>query len=1057
MKLQEQLDAIARDALRHLRPAVINIAYENLADSAQIVHLGDIGEPLDKFLPSILLPFEIDESQLLHCGDRAVLEPIYRTFVKDGDCLKNIGFSSQKRVSSDWLDRYFAQHNIASYPCEAIKYLFVPIFSSSKSRFNDLQLTTSGWIQALWVNDSSMQPFQAAEVEYFNSLATFLGNNSTHQVLPTFHHHDNTDKSSLLISDMRARYRRLVANTSTLIIRSSADLVIQEVIGDPSIVECSVSDLLGDHLIIHNKMLAHATIAAKKKIAANLRRSFRTSEPFHLLLDGNFGNRKKWFTVTFIPLAEITVSRLRAATSLPEEPSVNRLKKFLERNSSAWEVIIQDVTEIREGDDIRRAQEEKIEALYRIACAVEHNIDPHVIASRGLEALIDATKAKAGIVAFFDRDLYTFEVISGRGFSNYTLVPDLEKDIINSKKISQVVISRKGFIINDMNSSPELQGELTTIRQEMVSCLVVPLVHEDVFWGILAVFGDKPSQFGEDEVHFATISGSQICNAAKRAEGSVSERQQQHTIKALYNLTHEITKYLSPKEIASRAFSIITEEFTCRRMWLGITNDRGNFIVTQAVKGNFDPKYSKLKIPLDDWRKFSLLQVQGSRETSHAFILSTEKAMNLANGELITLLKQFEGRNLIFLPLISVGELSGLLIIEPIRIDTTNISDKLRLLGRMGNEIANVLVARGFEGKMAWAEKMRMAGVLASGVAHNFNNLLQAIIGQASLLELKVKNDDILESVQEILDASKKGAGLINNLLNFSLRRYESMRIFDIVEFLHANKAYFQHMVGGKTLNFKLSQTPAYILGDQELIKQVITVLLINAKEAVSDLEYERQEILVITDVYEVASLGHYIKVSITDNGRGMSFEEQARCFEPFFTTKDQDLLTGVSANKAGLGLSTAYSVMKHHHGNIHLESEIGRGTTVTMLFPVVMEDGKASVGIELGLIGFDPEVEHELISRFEAYGIKSKVYNVLKGSGMPKTVLIDLDNASIEIKHLLNEEASFIGFAIDAEGTEFTLKSKGLGEVKVYEKPIDVWRIYQLARNLIAERHTTK
>jgi two-component system cell cycle sensor histidine kinase/response regulator CckA len=261
----------------------------------------------------------------------------------------------------------------------------------------------------------------------------------------------------------------------------------------------------------------------------------------------------------------------------------------------------------------------------------------------------------------------------------------------------------------------------------------------------------------------------------------------------------------------------------------------------------------------------------------------------------------------------------------------------------MAGEIATVLLARRFEARMAEADKMRMAGVLSAGIAHNFNNLLQAIIGQASLVDMQAKDNALLkQAAQMIQQTSNRGAQLIRQMQAFALPRPAALQPIKLNDFLNNSRELYRGLLGTEiALNYQFENAGGEISIESAQLQQVMTIILVNAKEAIAtkgngkvNLALRRVR-LQSGEIDPELAPGEYLRLDIEDNGVGMTPQQQARCFEPFFSTKNVDRNTGLSFTGAGLGLSVAYAIMRQNEGLITVNSALGEGATFSIYLPL--------------------------------------------------------------------------------------------------------------------------
>ena len=234
---------------------------------------------------------------------------------------------------------------------------------------------------------------------------------------------------------------------------------------------------------------------------------------------------------------------------------------------------------------------------------------------------------------------------------------------------------------------------------------------------------------------------------------------------------------------------------------------------------------------------------------------------------------------------------------------------------------------------------------LAGGIAHEFNNLLAVIQGYSSLgLERADPGSSAHEGLHEIHSASLRAAGLVRQLLAYAQRAYAVPRTVDLNLSLSEVVARFSlRYPEGVDLRYLPAPGLGLIQIDPVQLDQMVDALLTNAKEALS----EKGKIVLLTGnatlddtfcaTHPGAVPGSYVLLSVQDDGCGMERSVLENAFDPFFTTKPLGLGSGL-----GLGLPTAYGIVKQNRGYIDLESAPGEGTRVRVFLPRQAEPGEA-------------------------------------------------------------------------------------------------------------------
>jgi two-component system cell cycle sensor histidine kinase/response regulator CckA len=242
------------------------------------------------------------------------------------------------------------------------------------------------------------------------------------------------------------------------------------------------------------------------------------------------------------------------------------------------------------------------------------------------------------------------------------------------------------------------------------------------------------------------------------------------------------------------------------------------------------------------------------------------------------------------------------------------------------------------------AQKLDSLGILAGGIAHDFNNLITGITTNIELARMHVKRDDpvapILEKAEQ---ASIQAHSLTQQLLTFSQGGEPVMKTVVINDLIREAASFaLRGSKAGQTFSLAENLRPTEV--DSGQLRQVIYNVVINADQAMP----QGGKIMIIGENVslgdnEVSSLkaGNYVKICIVDQGTGISKEHLGKIFDPYFTTKK---------NGTGLGLATAYSIIKKHGGAIFADSELGVGTTISMYLPASANELKTPENSSTGL-----------------------------------------------------------------------------------------------------------
>ncbi|NPU83659.1 MAG: CHASE2 domain-containing protein [Syntrophaceae bacterium] len=237
------------------------------------------------------------------------------------------------------------------------------------------------------------------------------------------------------------------------------------------------------------------------------------------------------------------------------------------------------------------------------------------------------------------------------------------------------------------------------------------------------------------------------------------------------------------------------------------------------------------------------------------------------------------------------------------------------------------------EAELAQVQKMEAIGTLAGGVAHDFNNILMGIQGYVSLLQIDLPAEDRRYSrLQKIETQVQSAANLTRQLLGFARGGKYEVRPTNLNELLEKTSDMFSRTKKEIMISRRLQENIWLVDADQGQIEQVLLNMYINSWHAMpegGDLTLTTENVVLNSSHHRSFDIqpGRHVKISVSDTGTGMDEEVRKRVFEPFFTTKEPGKGTG-------LGLASAYGIIKNHGGFIEVKSAVGEGTTFEIYFP---------------------------------------------------------------------------------------------------------------------------
>lgn len=269
----------------------------------------------------------------------------------------------------------------------------------------------------------------------------------------------------------------------------------------------------------------------------------------------------------------------------------------------------------------------------------------------------------------------------------------------------------------------------------------------------------------------------------------------------------------------------------------------------------------------------------------------------------------------------------------PVELTVARLGPENRRL--MTGFVRDITERRALEEQLRQSQKLEAIGRLASGVAHDFNNILMSIMGSADLLLMQVdRRDPARDEAAQIKQSVERGAAVTRQLLAFSRRQTARPRLVALDEVVSGMETMLRRLIGPE-IDFQLARgpVPVPVMADPAQIEQVVLNLVINARDAMpagGRLSVRIDEARldeIAAAVHTEGRPGRYARLSVSDTGTGIDEQTRARLFEPFFTTKEQGKGTG-------LGLSIVYGIVKQSAGYIAVVSEPGRGATFVIYLP---------------------------------------------------------------------------------------------------------------------------
>jgi PAS domain S-box-containing protein len=451
-------------------------------------------------------------------------------------------------------------------------------------------------------------------------------------------------------------------------------------------------------------------------------------------------------------------------------------------------------------------------------------------------------------------------------------------------------------ILDDFCFTPWLQE---AARRGFASVCALPLTANSRTFGALCIYSSQSNSFDATET---ALLQKLADNLAFGVAAIRTRREREHAQEALHNSERKLAEifraspaFISVSTLADGRILEVNESYATL---LGFQRDE--VIGRTVTELNLWPTHTERSKMLD------LVNKQGRIE-------NLESRLRRKSGEIIDVLMSMA-------PITIEGQACLITI-------ATDIGEHKRA------EKARLEMER----RLLHAQKLESLGVLAGGIAHDFNNLLMAILGNLDLALMDMSPvAPARSSIEQSAIAARRAADLTRQMLAYSGKASFDVRHINLSELLEENAHLFRACISKMVVfNVQLDRGLPLVNADSGQIQQVIMNLITNASEAIGDqpgvislstgVQTCDTATLSVSRVTELPPSGRFVCLEVTDTGCGMDNETQLRLFDPFFSTK----LMG-----RGLGMSAILGIMRAHQGAIFVDSTVGKGTTIRVLFP---------------------------------------------------------------------------------------------------------------------------
>jgi len=577
-------------------------------------------------------------------------------------------------------------------------------------------------------------------------------------------------------------------------------------------------------------------------------------------------------------------------------------------------------------ENIKRLEE--LKTLYSISQEIALKLEVKVILQKIMESAVELLGAESGTIALWDNRKQNYaiaivhrlpELLIGREFS-----PPW------GGVIGEVIAKKSPVLYKDYEHHPNRIKELDAYHFKEV--LGVPLIVREMIIGTMVIGSSDPEVcFQQKEIdllyNFAHQAAIAIGNA-KLYEDSLAKIKQ---LTALYEIGKTLSSTLDLDELFRKALELLKDHFGYAACGILLLDGKKHDLYIKQVIGRDEEESKKyrFRIGID-----GIVGWVAHTGESHCAPDVLKDPRYILGGSSIKSEAAFplKVRNQVFGVLnIESEELNGfdeedLKVLSSLASQMSISIENAQLFSDLKQTLQELKQA---QDQIVQAEKLRAMGEMASGVAHDFNNVLAVILGNIQLLLYQMDRlspEEIREGLKVIERSSKDGAETVRRIQEFTgVRRDKEFVSLSLNEIITEVANITQPRWKGQTqkkgiqieLLTQLGDIPL-IMGNPSELREVLTNIIFNAVDAMP----EGGKLTIATQ----PQTEDWVEVRIIDSGMGMTEEVKKRIFDPFFTTK--------GVKNSGLGMSVSYGIIKRHGGEILIESEPGKGTTFILHLP---------------------------------------------------------------------------------------------------------------------------
>jgi len=577
-------------------------------------------------------------------------------------------------------------------------------------------------------------------------------------------------------------------------------------------------------------------------------------------------------------------------------------------------------------ENVKRLEEQK--TLYVISQEIASRLELNEILQKIVENVVELLEVESGHIVLWNSQKQTYGIAIVYGLPEFLIGREFSPS--SNGIVGEVIRKKVPVLFQDYEHHPHRLKELDSYH--FIEVLGVPLIVREMIIGTMAIGSSDPEvHFQENEIdllyNFAHQAAIAIGNA-KLYEDSLAKIKQ---LTGLYEIGKNLSSTLDLDELFKKALELLKDRFGYAACGILLRDATKDELYIKQIMGRSLEESKKLRF------KVGIDGIVGwvAKTGELVYVPDVSKDSRYIPG----------GPNIkseVTFPLKVRDQLFGVLNIESDQLngfDEEDLKTLSSFASQMSISIENAQLfselkqtlqeLRQAQDQIVQTEKLRAMGEMASGVAHDFNNVLAVVLGNIQLLLHQIDRlspEEIREGLKIIERSSKDGAETVRRIQEFTGvrrdREFISLSLNEIVtEVVNITQPRWKDQTQKKGIQVELTTqlgNVPLLIGNPSELREVLTNIIFNAVDAMP----QGGRLTIVTQ----PQAEDWVEVRIADTGTGMTGEVKRRIFDPFFTTK--------GVKNSGLGMSVSYGIIKRHGGEILIESELGKGTTFIIHLP---------------------------------------------------------------------------------------------------------------------------